>query len=136
MGRSGALPPGFLGPSSPRNAFRETNVLLTGTVALIGAMVLSFEQGVGIAELSALACLHGCEHIGIGAILLSRSAQALVQFRVPGTGFSDLRDVVAESELARQSVGNRMDGHRVSLRALITTRGFQAGARELGHSGW
>jgi amino acid transporter len=59
MGRSGALPPRFFGAIEPNKRIPRNNVLLIGAVALIGAMVLSFEQGVELLNFGALLAFMG-----------------------------------------------------------------------------
>ena len=59
MGRSGALPPRFFGAIERKKRIPRNNVLLVGTIALIGAMVLSFERGVELLNFGALLAFMG-----------------------------------------------------------------------------
>jgi amino acid transporter len=59
MGRSSALPRRFFGAIEPRKRIPRNNVLLVGAVALIGAMVLSFERGVELLNFGALLAFMG-----------------------------------------------------------------------------
>ena len=59
MGRSSALPRGFFAAIEPKRRIPRNNVLLVGTVALIGAMALSFERGVELLNFGALLAFMG-----------------------------------------------------------------------------
>ena len=59
MGRSNALPRRFFGAIEPRKRVPRNNVLLVGAVALIGAMILSFERGVELLNFGALLAFMG-----------------------------------------------------------------------------
>jgi amino acid transporter len=67
MGRSSALPRRFFGAIEPRKRIPRNNVLLVGAVALIGAMVLSFERGVELLNFGALLAF-----MGVNAAALAR----------------------------------------------------------------
>ena len=82
MGRSQALPRSFFGAIEPKKRIPRNNVLFVGVIALIGALILSFERGV--------------ELLNFGALLAFMGVNA--------------------AALARQIVGNRLDGYRFSLR--------------------
>ena len=59
MGRSSALPRSFFGAIEPKRQIPRNNVLLVGAVALIGALVLSFERGVELLNFGALLAFMG-----------------------------------------------------------------------------
>lgn len=59
MGRSNALPNRFFGAIEPKRRIPRNNVLLVGAVALIGALVLSFERGVELLNFGALLAFMG-----------------------------------------------------------------------------
>jgi amino acid transporter len=67
MGRSSALPRRFFGAIEPSKRIPRNNVLLVGAVALIGAMVLSFERGVELLNFGALLAF-----MGVNAAALAR----------------------------------------------------------------
>ena len=77
MGRSGALPRSFFGAIEPKKRIPQNNVLLVGAIALIGAMILSFERGVELLNFGALLAFMGRQCLGAGEILLSRTMQAV-----------------------------------------------------------
>jgi amino acid transporter len=59
MGRSSALPRSFFGAIEPKRRIPRNNVLLVGAIALIGALVLSFERGVELLNFGALLAFMG-----------------------------------------------------------------------------
>ena len=66
MGRSSALPRIFFAAIDPKKRIPRNNVLLVGAVALIGAMLLSFERGVELLNFGALLAFMG---VNIAALL-------------------------------------------------------------------
>jgi amino acid transporter len=59
MGRSSALPRSFFGAIEPKRRIPRNNVLLVGAIALIGALILSFERGVELLNFGALLAFMG-----------------------------------------------------------------------------
>ena len=54
MGRSGALPEGFFGAVNSKTGVPAKNVILVGALALIGAFLISYEQGAALLNFGAL----------------------------------------------------------------------------------
>ena len=126
---------GFFGAIEPKKRIPRNNVLLVGAVALIGAMVLSFERGVELLNFGALLAFMGVNTAALARFYFREARKRWFNLVSPVLGFLDLHAVVAEPELARQSVGNCMDGDRLSVRRLQHTW-IQTGTREFRNSRW
>jgi len=59
MGRSNAIPKSFFGALDPRRQIPQNNVLFAGTLALLGALTISFERGVELLNFGALIAFMG-----------------------------------------------------------------------------
>lgn len=59
MGRSNAIPKSFFGAIEPKRRIPRNNVLFVGALALIGALVLSFERGAELLNFGALLAFMG-----------------------------------------------------------------------------
>ncbi|MGO8719851.1 MAG: APC family permease [Acidobacteriaceae bacterium] len=79
MGRSDALPKRFFGFLDPRTQIPRNNVLFSGTIALIGALTLSFETGVELLNFGALVAFMG----------VNASSFLRYYVRAPKRGWSD-----------------------------------------------
>src|SRR5271157_706388 len=87
MGRSGALPPRFFGAIEPKKRIPRNNVLLVGAVALIGAMVLSFERGVELLNFGALLAFMGVNTSALARFYFREVHKRWFNFVSPVLGF-------------------------------------------------
>jgi len=87
MGRSGALPRRFFGAIEPKSHVPRNNVLLVGGVALIGAMVLSFERGVELLNFGALLAFMGVNISAFARYYLREARKRWFNFVSPVLGF-------------------------------------------------
>ncbi len=87
MGRSGALPPRFFGAIEPKKRVPRNNVLLVGAVALIGAMVLSFERGVELLNFGALLAFMGVNTSALARFYFREVRKRWFNFVSPVLGF-------------------------------------------------
>jgi len=87
MGRSSALPRSFFGAIEPKKRIPRNNVLLVGAVALIGAMLLSFERGVELLNFGALLAFMGVNVAALARFYLRESHKRWWNFVSPVLGF-------------------------------------------------
>jgi putrescine importer len=87
MGRSGALPRGFFGAIEPKKRIPRNNVLLVGAVALVGAMILSFERGVELLNFGALLAFMGVNTAALARFYFRASRKRWFNFVSPALGF-------------------------------------------------
>jgi putrescine importer len=87
MGRSSALPRSFFGAIEPKKRIPRNNVLLVGAVALIGAMVLSFERGVELLNFGALLAFMGVNTAALARFYLRDMRKRWFNFASPIMGF-------------------------------------------------
>jgi amino acid transporter len=87
MGRSSALPRIFFGAIEPKKRIPRNNVLLVGAVALIGAMVLSFERGVELLNFGALLAFMGVNASALVRFYFRETHKRWFNFVSPVLGF-------------------------------------------------
>jgi amino acid transporter len=87
MGRSGALPRGFFGAIEPKRRIPRNNVLLVGGVALIGALVLSFERGVELLNFGALLAFMGVNIAAFARYYMRETHKHWFNLVSPALGF-------------------------------------------------
>ncbi len=87
MGRSSALPRSFFGAIEPKNRIPRNNVLLVGAIALIGAMVLSFERGVELLNFGALLAFMGVNIAALARFYFRETRKHWINFVSPVLGF-------------------------------------------------
>jgi len=87
MGRSSALPRSFFGAIEPQKRIPRNNVLLVGAVALIGAMILSFERGVELLNFGALLAFMGVNVAALARFYFRESHKQWWNFVSPALGF-------------------------------------------------
>jgi len=87
MGRSSALPRSFFGAIEPKKRIPRNNVLLVGAVALIGAMVLSFERGVELLNFGALLAFMGVNASALARFYFRETRKRWFSFVSPVLGF-------------------------------------------------
>ncbi len=87
MGRSSALPRSFFGAIEPKKRIPRNNVLLVGAVALIGAMILSFERGVELLNFGALLAFMGVNVAALARFYFRESHKRWWNLVSPMLGF-------------------------------------------------
>lgn len=87
MGRSSALPRSFFGAIEPKKRIPRNNVLLVGAVALIGAMLLSFECGVELLNFGALLAFMGVNVAALARFYFRESHKRWWNLVSPMLGF-------------------------------------------------
>ena len=87
MGRDNAIPRRFFGQLDPKTRIPRNNVVFSGVVALIGALILSYGLGSGAVEFWSLHRLHGCERILVRSLLRSPVLLVLARLAAAGSWF-------------------------------------------------
>ena len=87
MGRGNALPRRFFGAIEPKRRIPRNNVLLIGAVALIGALILSFEQGVELLNFGALLAFMGVNISAFARFYLREARKRWFNLVSPILGF-------------------------------------------------
>jgi len=87
MGRSNALPRSFFGAIEPKKRIPQNNVLLVGAMALIGAMILSFERGVELLNFGALLAFMGVNASALVRFYFHEERKRWLNFVSPVLGF-------------------------------------------------
>jgi putrescine importer len=87
MGRSGALPRSVFGAIEPEKRIPRNNVLLVGAIALIGAMILSFERGVELLNFGALLAFMGVNSAALIRFYFREAHKRWFNFISPVLGF-------------------------------------------------
>jgi len=87
MGRSRALPYRFFGAIEPKTRIPRNNVLFVGTIALVGAMFLSFERGVELLNFGALLAFMGVNISALLRFYYRESRKRWFNFAAPAMGF-------------------------------------------------
>lgn len=86
MGRDRALPPSFFGYLDPRTQIPSRNVLLIGTMCLLGAWIISYETGAELLNFGALIGFMGVNLAAFRRYFL-RGERSLWNFVAPMLGF-------------------------------------------------
>jgi|ERR1700733_97707 len=95
MGRSGALPKGFFGALDPKRHVPRNNVLLVGTFAFAGALILpalateatGFELGANLLNFGALIAFMGVNAAAFVHYYLRAKRKTTINFLLPVLGF-------------------------------------------------
>lgn len=87
MGRSSALPRSFFGAIEPKKRIPRNNVLLVGAIALIGAMILSFERGVELLNFGALLAFMGVNVAALARFYIREPHKRWLNLISPVAGF-------------------------------------------------
>jgi amino acid transporter len=88
MGRSDALPRRFFAFLDPRTQIPRNNVLLSGAIALIGALTFSFETGVELLNFGALVAFMGVNASSFLRYYVRSSKRGWTDALIPICGFS------------------------------------------------
>jgi len=130
MGRSSALPRSFFGAIEPKKRIPRNNVLLVGAVALIGAMVLSFERGVELLNFGALLAFMGVNASALARFYFRETRKRWFSFVSPVLGF--LICMLLWLSLSWRAKVLGIGWMVIGLAyGAYNTRGFRRGLREL-----
>jgi len=87
MGRSNALPKSFFGAVDPQHHVPRNNVIFIGTIVLIGAYFLTFEQGIGLLNFGALIAFMGVNAAAFMRYFVHGAKKTVFNFIAPTVGF-------------------------------------------------
>ncbi len=87
MGRSNAIPAKFFAAIEPKRQIPRNNVLFVAVIALIGAMLLSFERGAEMLNFGALLAFMGVNAAAFFHYFLREKKYTVFNFVMPVAGF-------------------------------------------------
>lgn len=87
MGRSNAIPKSFFGVLDPIRQTPRNNVLLAGAIALVGALLISFERGVELLNFGALIAFMGVNLSALTHYYIRAAEKRLQNLAPPVCGF-------------------------------------------------
>jgi len=87
MGRSGAIPKNFFGAIHPRTRVPANNVVFVGVVALIGAFLISYDNGAELLNFGALIAFMGVNLAALTHYYIRGAERTLGQLIPPVLGF-------------------------------------------------
>jgi amino acid transporter len=88
MGRSNAIPRKFFGAVDPKKRIPRNNVLFVGVIAMVGAMLLSFERGAELLNFGALLAFMGVNASAFTRYFLREPQKKWTDFALPVAGFA------------------------------------------------
>jgi amino acid transporter len=87
MGRSGAIPRKFFGAIHPRTRIPANNVLFVGAIALLGAFLISYDDGANLLNFGALIAFMGVNLAALTHYYIRGNDRTLGQLIPPVLGF-------------------------------------------------
>jgi amino acid transporter len=87
MGRSNGLPKKFFGAIDPKNHVPRNNVILVGAIALVGAFLITYEQGAELLNFGALIAFMGVNAAAFVRYYLRERERHWADFVFPILGF-------------------------------------------------
>jgi amino acid transporter len=87
MGRSNAIPRSFFGAIDPVRQTPRNNVLFSGGLALLGALLISFDRGVDLLNFGALIAFMGVNASSLVRYYIRSKDRGLGDLLVPASGF-------------------------------------------------
>lgn len=87
MGRSGAIPKGFFAVIHPVTRIPANNVLFVGVIVLIGAFLISFDDGAELLNFGALIAFMGVNLASLTHYFLRGRDRSWSQLLIPALGF-------------------------------------------------
>jgi amino acid transporter len=87
MGRSNAIPRSFFGVIDPVRHTPRNNVLFSGGLALLGALLISFDRGVDLLNFGALIAFMGVNASSLVRYYIRSKDRGLADLLVPTSGF-------------------------------------------------
>lgn len=88
MGRSDGIPKKFFGALDPKNHIPRNNVIFVGTIALIGAFLITYDQGAELLNFGALLAFMGVNAAAFVRYFLRAKEKNIFDFVSPLLGFS------------------------------------------------
>jgi len=86
MGRSNSLPPAVFGAIDPRHHVPRNNVLIVGAIALVGAFLLSYEQGAELLNFGAFIAFIGVNAAALVHYKYRTHEKVIFPFLIPALG--------------------------------------------------
>jgi amino acid transporter len=87
MGRSGAIPRKFFGAIHPRTRIPANNVMFVGAIALVGAFLISYDDGANLLNFGALIAFMGVNVAALTHYYIRGNDRTLGQLIPPVLGF-------------------------------------------------
>jgi amino acid transporter len=87
MGRSGAIPKGFFGAIHPKTRIPANNVAFVGAIALIGAFLISYDNGAELLNFGALIAFMGVNLAALTHYYIRGDDRTMGQLIPPVLGF-------------------------------------------------
>jgi len=87
MGRSDAIPKSFFGAIEPKHRIPRNNVVLVGMLALVGALLISFERAAELLNFGALLAFMGVNAAAFTRYFVREQAKKWTNFIPPILGF-------------------------------------------------
>jgi amino acid transporter len=88
MGRDNAIPKQFFGAIEPKRGVPRNNVIFVGVLALLGALVLSYQLGAELLNFGAFIAFMGVNAAAFTHYFVLRKEKSLSNFLMPVLGFS------------------------------------------------
>jgi putrescine importer len=87
MGRSGAIPKKFFGAIHPRTRIPANNVMFVGAISLIGAFLISYDDGANLLNFGALIAFMGVNLASLTHYYIRGASRTIGQLIPPVLGF-------------------------------------------------
>jgi putrescine importer len=87
MGRSGAIPKKFFGAIHPRTRIPANNVMFVGAISLIGAFLISYDDGANLLNFGALIAFMGVNLASLTHYYIRGASRTMGQLIPPVLGF-------------------------------------------------
>jgi len=87
MGRSGAIPKKFFGAIHPRTRIPANNVVFVGAIALVGAFLISYDDGANLLNFGALIAFMGVNLASLTHYYVRGNDRTMGQLIPPVLGF-------------------------------------------------
>jgi amino acid transporter len=88
MGRDNAIPKKFFGVIEPRRGIPRNNVIFVGSLALLGALVFSYQLGAELLNFGAFIAFMGVNAAAFTHYFVRRKERTWSNFLMPFLGFS------------------------------------------------
>jgi amino acid transporter len=125
MGRSGAIPKKFFGAIHPRTHVPANNVLFVGVIALVGAFLISYDNGAQLLNFGALIAFMGVNLASLTHYYIRGKDRTLGQLIPPALGFIICLFIWIHLSKLAMIVGSIWMVSGIAYGA-VKTRGFQS----------
>jgi putrescine importer len=125
MGRSNGIPKRFFGAIEPQHGIPRNNVVFVGAIALIGAFLITYEQGTEILNFGALIAFMGVNAAAFVRYFLRARNKQWTNLVSPGFGFAICFYIWQNLDLRARLLGGVWMIIGIAYGAL-KTRGFHA----------